>query len=339
MVTRYVHLEVAIDLSASSFLNLFRRFVAARSLPQVIYSDHGTNLSATSKFLKDMLTNEVIQNYMIHHQVTWNFIHVRSPWEGGFYERLIGVTKGCLRKLLYRKVLDAQELTTVVAEVQARINNRPLTYVSSEQQALQSLTPNHLMIGRRIITMPPLELEDDLDPSFEIGHNLLNSRYSHLSRLIKKFEAVFHTDYLIALRARHYGNNPASTTTPLQVGNIVLVESTTDRERWPLGRITQLLPDTAGVIRAVKVYSGGNESVRTLGKLVPMELSGPAPPSIMEAEQLSDSEEPTEEGILVSADEGAHVPRDTAEREQRPRRAAALKASNINQQLFLEDRA
>ena len=93
MVTRNVHLEVASDLSATTFLNIFRKFVANCSLPQIIVSDHGTNLSATAKFLETIMTDEVVNNYMVDHAVKWKFIHVKSPWEGGFYERMIEVTK------------------------------------------------------------------------------------------------------------------------------------------------------------------------------------------------------------------------------------------------------
>ena len=44
MVTRAVYLQVASDLSAETFLNVFRQFAAVCSLPRFIVSDQGTNL-------------------------------------------------------------------------------------------------------------------------------------------------------------------------------------------------------------------------------------------------------------------------------------------------------
>ena len=321
MVTRNIHLEVASDLSAITFLNVFRRFAASCSLPQKIVSDNGTNLCATARFLKDLLHEEDVQNYLEGHNISWQFIHVRSPWEGGFYERLIGVTKSCLKKVLYRRTLTLQELTTIVAEVKARINNRPLTYVSSELQPLQSLTPAHLVYGRRIVTMPPLEPEDELDLTYELDQRQLYLKFTHLSKVLRKFEQVFEQEYLTALREKHYGNNPACTSTPLKVGDVVLVEAGNNRESWPIGRVTELLPDQDNVVRAVKVFSQGRESVRTVGKLVPLEITEPAP-----------SIEPIDEEL--TPDE----PEVTAPVAQRPRRAAADRATKLFRQLVNENR-
>ena len=39
--TQAVHLELAVDLTADTFLNVFRRFVARRSCPQLMISDNG----------------------------------------------------------------------------------------------------------------------------------------------------------------------------------------------------------------------------------------------------------------------------------------------------------
>ena len=319
MVTRAVHLEVVSDLSALTFLHAFRRFVATCSLPQVVTSDHGTNLSATAKFLKDTLSEEIVQEFFKQHTIQWNFIHVRSPWEGGFYERLIGVTKSCLRKLLYRKTLTHQEITTLVAEVKARVNNRPLTYVESDQPLLESLTPSHLLCGRTINTMPPLELEEDQDPNYDLDHRLLNLSFSHLSKLLLKFEKNFEKEYLTSLRARYYGNSPASNISPLAVGDVVLLEAGTNRERWPLARVIELLPDSDGIVRAVKVISRGRLSTQTIGKLVHMEVREPAPPLA-----------PVE---VVDVPPQPNVPIEGA---QRPQRAAAQRAEHRNRQLFDE---
>ena len=321
MVTRNIHLEVAVDLSAQTFLDLLRRFVANCSLPQLMISDHGTNLSATAKFLEEIYNQELVRNYLTEHQITWKFIHVRSPWEGGFYERLIGVTKSCLRKILYRKILTLQELITVVAEVKARVNNHPLTYVSNEQQKLQSLTPAHLMYGRRILTMPPLILEDDRDSTYGIDAKLLNKSFTHISKLLRKFEEVFEKDYLVALRERHNGNKPPNNNTLLKVGDVVLVEMPADRERSPLGKILKLYPDPDGIVRSVLVYSKGIESVRTVGKLVHMESNESTLPLHQGDEQMQE------------------VPEDPVPEVQRPRRAADKEAIRRNRQLFQEDLA
>ena len=84
------------------------------------------------------------------HHTHWNFNLEKAPWWGGVFERLVKSAKYCLRKiigtacLLYDELLIA--IITVVTEVKAVLNSRPLTFVSSEDEE-EPLTPSHLMLG------------------------------------------------------------------------------------------------------------------------------------------------------------------------------------------------
>ena len=62
---------------------------------------------------------------------------------GGFYERLVGVIKKSLRKCLGRSRLTTSQLTTLLTEVEAIANSRPLVYVGDDIQDI--LTPNHFI--------------------------------------------------------------------------------------------------------------------------------------------------------------------------------------------------
>ena len=48
----------------------------------------------------------------------------KAPWQGGFYERLIGVIKECLKKTLFKKRVGIEDLYTIVAEVESRLMSR-----------------------------------------------------------------------------------------------------------------------------------------------------------------------------------------------------------------------
>uniref|UniRef100_A0A0M3HVD7 Integrase catalytic domain-containing protein n=1 Tax=Ascaris lumbricoides TaxID=6252 RepID=A0A0M3HVD7_ASCLU len=88
LITRAVHLEIAEDLSVLSLVECLRRFIARRGLPREIISDNGTNMVLTAKSLKDIPDAC---------SVKWTFITAFAPWKGGVYERLVGLTKTCLR--------------------------------------------------------------------------------------------------------------------------------------------------------------------------------------------------------------------------------------------------
>ena len=105
--------------------------------------------------LQEWCTNSSeLQGELAARGYKWKFIEPKSPWPGDFYERLIGLTKSCLKKALFRKKVSIEDLRTVLKEVQCRLNNRPITYMSDDINDLEALTPSHLICGRRIRTMP-----------------------------------------------------------------------------------------------------------------------------------------------------------------------------------------
>ena len=51
---RAVHLELVSDLSSEAFIACLRRFVSRRGLPNLIWSDHGTNFVGAARELKEL---------------------------------------------------------------------------------------------------------------------------------------------------------------------------------------------------------------------------------------------------------------------------------------------
>ena len=83
------------------------------------------------------------------------------------YLRLIKSTKRCLGKTTGQAKLSYDEMHTAIVEIEAIINSQPLSYVSSDDTE-EPLTPSHLLVGCRILSLPDnfnyLELDD-----FEVG--------------------------------------------------------------------------------------------------------------------------------------------------------------------------
>ena len=81
-----------------------------------------------------MLKDRDVQNYLSHVRVNWVFNHEKVPWWGGMFARLIKSTKRCLQKLIGQARFLYDEMHTAVVEIEAIINLRPLTYVSSDDR-------------------------------------------------------------------------------------------------------------------------------------------------------------------------------------------------------------
>lgn len=98
---------------------------------------------------------------------------------------MVQLVKRSLRKVLGKAQLSYEELLTVLTEVEGVLNSRPLTYVYSEITE-EPLTPSHLVIGRRLATLPDRdELSDDED--YEDSASKLQRRVRYLSKLLQHF--------------------------------------------------------------------------------------------------------------------------------------------------------
>ena len=87
---------------------------------------------------------------------------------GFFWERLIGLTKSTLKKILGLTHATLESLQTIVVEVEAVLNNHPLTNVSPDVKDMDPVTPSHLLYGRSIISLPYQDVQDDEvnDPTY-----------------------------------------------------------------------------------------------------------------------------------------------------------------------------
>ena len=81
-----------------------------------------------------------------------------------WWEHLIGLTKMSLKKVLGRSRVTLPVLQNLVVEVEAILNDRPLTHVSPDFDDAETLTPAHLLHGHRIMSLPHEEVgEEDLE--------------------------------------------------------------------------------------------------------------------------------------------------------------------------------
>eukprot|EP00794_Sanderia_malayensis_P019755 gene19755-biopygen16404 len=152
-----ISLELVEDLTTASFLQAFRRHCSIFSTPRLVLSDNAQTFKRSEQNLHALLSlidDETIQRTFAQQRIVFRYIPARSPHWGGVYERLIGLTKTCLKKVLGRSFVTLSELQTLLKEIQAVLNDRPLTYINDNLQDLQPITPSQLLFGYNVTALP-----------------------------------------------------------------------------------------------------------------------------------------------------------------------------------------
>ena len=173
---RAIHMEWVLDLTATQFLNCIRRFVSRRGRPDLIISDNAPQFRLTNTVLdkqwRQVFKNKDVLNYISMEGIKWNFTTALAPWQGGFYERLVGMVKRSLRKATGRKHFTLEQLITLIAEIEAVLNSRPLTYVYGDLKSGFVLTPSHFLASNRKLGISPFgDGNDHSDPEFQVVKN------------------------------------------------------------------------------------------------------------------------------------------------------------------------
>jgi hypothetical protein len=94
--------------------------------------------------------------------VKWQFSPPSAPHFVGAWERLVQSSKRLLRASVVNQLVNEQTLRTVIYEVAAMQNARPLTQLSVDPNDEDPLTLNHILFGgsRSYVPLALSELQD-----------------------------------------------------------------------------------------------------------------------------------------------------------------------------------
>ena len=195
-VTRAVHLELAKGLTAAEFRRNLEKFVARRGTPNLLVSDNAATFKAVSVDLEEIYNHPEVREYLDEIYVQWQFNLALAAWWGGFFERIVGLVKTILRRMLGKAKLGFKELEVVLAKTEAILNNRPLTYQGQDLEEEPS-TPNHLIYGCKLPQMVE-EPEDCFDEKVD-----LDRRRKYVEQKLSNVWNRWHREYLVGLREAH----------------------------------------------------------------------------------------------------------------------------------------
>lgn len=202
------------------------------------------------------------------------------------FERMVKSTKRCLRKIVGRASFNYDEMHTAVVEIEAIINSRPLTFLSSEDVE-EPLTPSHLIVGRRLLSLPDnLGYSEPDDEDFNASSGSLQRRARYLNSVINHFWKRWSREYLLELRDAHRHHNNNTLTAPVKPGDVVVVhDEGHPRAFWKLARVKELIVGRDGqprgaVLRLPRKSGQQTTLQRPLQLIHPLEFpAGSQPPT------------------------------------------------------------
>ena len=264
LTVRCIHLEVVEDCETDAFINSVRRFVNRRGCPTVIYSDNGSNFKGACTELKEFvrkMDHEKIADFATSLTINWVFNPPSAPHMGGAWERLVRSVKEVMYGLVKNHILTDPQLLTLLTEAESIINSRPLTHLSEDVNDLGALTPNHILLGHHRNWASIADIED-----CDVGSR---KKYKQVQAIANVFWKRWKNEYLPTLMKRTKWKNENPT---YSIGELVLLQDDdVKRGKWPLARITKVMPGSDDVIRTVEVRTKSGMYLRPVTKLFKLE--------------------------------------------------------------------
>ena len=248
-LSRAIHLEVTRDLTTEEWLNAFRRLVARRGKPQLLYSDNATTFRAGDKELKTALkrldTRRLSHELLSQHGCEWKFSKAKSPWENGLSERLVQSVKRALRKILGSCTLTFDGFVTTIIEIEAIINDRPLATIDDAQ--MLPITPAQLVAGRPLTALADPPNSKDVNEQLDFPQMWWKRRL-----MLNGFWKRWNHDYLLQLSPLRKWKR--SDEDLLNIGDVVVIrEHDAPRNTWKIARILELYKNQRGYVTSVKL--------------------------------------------------------------------------------------
>ncbi|XP_074105832.1 uncharacterized protein LOC141531748 [Cotesia typhae] len=263
-----VHLELVSNYSSSGFIAALHRFTSRRGLCTALYSDCGTTFQGACAELKRLFTQGTQESSEIFdaltvNEIIWHFNPPAAPHMGGKWEAAVKSMKHHLTRTIGESSFTFEEFTTLLLQVEAILNSRPLEPLSQDPQDLSALTPGHLLIGRALNAIP--------EPSLLELNSARLSRWQFIQQPIQCFWKHWSNSYIQRHLAQTKWHRAYNNIT---IGSLVLLtDERTPPTRWPLARVTAVHPGNDKLIRVATIETVNGTLTRPITKLAVLPLA------------------------------------------------------------------
>ena len=191
-------------------------------------------------------------------KIQWKFIPEHAPHFGGLWEAAVNSFKTHLRKVAGNVKLTFEEMVTVLTQIEACLNSRPLVAVPPDDDEIEALTPGHFLIGRPIEALP--------DPALAYRSVSILSRWKLSEALVRHLWKWWSSDYLDSLKRSSKWHKPSAS---LQVDDIVILrEDNVVLVKWPPAKVIAVHQGQDNLVRVVTVKTSTGTYQRPVHKVV-----------------------------------------------------------------------
>ena len=164
--------------------------------------------------------------------------------------------------------MSYDESLTVVVNVEAILNPRPLTYFDFDDME-EPLTSSHLVCGKRVLSIPSIKPKRSIEEA-ENSHQAVNRRDKYFSTSIQNFWSRWRKDYRLALREKNNLTVKRKSIAPIVTGDVVIVESggMIPRSLWKIGRVEKLRKSRDEEVRGAVARVGREDGSRCCENLL-----------------------------------------------------------------------
>ncbi|UYV64254.1 hypothetical protein LAZ67_3000080 [Cordylochernes scorpioides] len=185
----------------------------------------------------------------------WKFNPPGAPHFGGLWEAGIKCFGYHFRRIIGETLLTYEEFLTLIVQIEACLNSRPLGPISGDPNGLAVLTPAHFLLTSSSCCVP----EEDL-----LSVQLL-PRWKMVQKMVQHLWRQWSTDYIHNLQQRHKWRTPRPN---VATGSLVLVrEEHVPPAKWIMGRVVEIHPGKDGLVRVVSIRTKAGLLKRPLVKL------------------------------------------------------------------------
>ncbi|XP_033221143.1 uncharacterized protein LOC117175543 [Belonocnema kinseyi] len=96
----------------------------------------------------------LLTSCLTSHGTEWRFNPPGAPHFGGIWNAAVKSAKHHLQRVIEDTTLTYEEMNTVLVQVEACLNSRPLQSMSDDPDDLTALTPGPFLIGESLNSIP-----------------------------------------------------------------------------------------------------------------------------------------------------------------------------------------